>query len=210
MEVVLFKDTSTIFQLAFGLNLVAGMWIKNFSAARELVWDKYISTISEIVPEKELESKNLYKALETLFPDFKTMTNYCLLIVGYSAVTVFLCFVALLNAVILPEKIINPYMFIFMSSIILIFNPILYYWFNSYYKSRLSLNLLAIERYTKEDPQGNILIAEGHDNMQDLKNLNKEIRSTLLSFKFMELKLSLSEIYVNSKEKLKTICRKIT
>ena len=203
MDSVFFKDASTVFQLAFGLNVVAGLWINNFSSAREQFWKKFESIILNQVDNKDLKSPNLFKALETLFPDFKMMTTYCLVMVAYSGFTVFLCFIALINPVIAPLETMNPYMYVLISTVFLIVNPILYYLFNNYYKNRLTIYIQVLETVIKDDPKIILLIAEGHDSMQEVKKITAEAQSALWWFKFIELKISVSEIYLKAKARLK-------
>ncbi|MCM5511657.1 MULTISPECIES: hypothetical protein [Vibrio] len=205
MEPVYFKDASTVFQLAFGLNLVAGLWIKNYSSAREQFWKKFENTVSHIAPEHDLNSPNLFKALETLLPDFKLMTNYCLLMIVYSAFTVLLCFFALLNPVIDPLKTINPYMFVFMSTVFLLINPVLYYLFNDYYKTRLAIYCEVLEAFVKDSPELIFLVAEGHDSLQENKELSDEIQVELRKVKLLELALSAREFIARVRGKIKTM-----
>jgi hypothetical protein len=199
MDSVSFKDASTVFQLAFGLNLVAGLWINNFSSAREQFWKKFESIILDQVDNNDLKSSNLFKAIETLFPDFKMMTTYCLVMVAYSGFTVLLCFIALINPVIAPLESMNPYMYVFISTLFVIVNPILYYLFNNYYKSRLTIYIEVLEIVIKDDPKIILLIAEGHDSIQEVKNITAEAQSAQWWFKFIELKISVSEIYLKAK-----------
>lgn len=207
---ILIKDTSTIFQLAFGLNLVSGIWISNFFEARTLFWKEFENTLSEVVPPDQFNNPNLFRILESVFPDFKRMTDYSLLVVVYSALTVIFCFLALIMAVIDPTKELNIYMFILMSTFFLIMNPILYYFFNSYYKNRLAISLEVIARFTKENPQLSLLLLNSDDHNEITEKLNKDIEAISRDVKLALLKLRISEYFLKTKSCLKKVYEKIT
>jgi hypothetical protein len=90
-------------------------------------------------------------------------------------------------------------MYVFISTLFVIVNPILYYLFNNYYKSRLTIYIEVLEIVIKDDPKIILLIAEGHDSIQEVKNITAEAQSAQWWFKFIELKISVSEIYLKAK-----------
>ncbi len=207
---ILIKDTTTIFQLAFGLNLISGIWISNFFEARTLFWKEFENTISEVVPPDQYNNPNLFRILESVFPDFKKMTDYCLLVVAYSSVTVIICFLALIMAIIDPTKELNMYMFILMSTFFLLVNPILYYFFNNYYKNHLSISLEVIARFTKENPQLILLLANSNDYDEITEKLKKDIEAISRDVKLTLLKLRISEFFFKAKLYLEKVYEKIT
>jgi hypothetical protein len=188
-KMIAISDTSTMYQLAFGLNIVAGYWLINFFSAREEFWEKFHELSKSHLSSDELASINLYQALVVMFPKFKILNEVlCIAVMLYSIISVLACFAMLVLAAVVPDGKMNAIIFIVASVDLEIANPIGYYFFNHYYKNQLSLYLEVLDRFSKHDFKRVALVAEGLDGNEASNALVKETKKHVRAIKLESYK----------------------
>ncbi len=129
------KDTSSVFQLAFGLNAVIMVIFKNSYQKRKEFLDYMASEIQKHVGNSNIENQYLLNC----YPPYKKIKYafYFFIVLSISSILCSFCY--LVEAALVPDLKISENIFIALSVILILVNPILYYFYEFTLNSSISI-----------------------------------------------------------------------
>lgn len=129
------KDTSSIFQLAFGLNAVILVIYQNSYQKRKELLDYVASEIKKHDKNAVIENDYILNS----FPSYKIIKYLFFFFIFLSISSILCSFYFLVEAVLEPESKMCENLFIFLSVFLILVNPILYYIYKVILDSLISL-----------------------------------------------------------------------
>lgn len=129
------KDTSSIFQLAFGLNAVILAIYQNSYQKRKELLDYVASEIKKHDKNANIENDYILNS----FPSYKIIKYLFFFFIFLSISSILCSFYFLVEAVLEPESKMCENLFIFLSVFLILVNPILYYIYKVLLDSLISL-----------------------------------------------------------------------
>ena len=129
------KDTSSIFQLAFGLNAVILVIYQNSYQKRKELLDYVASEIKKHDKNAVIENDYILNS----FPSYKKIKYLFFFFISLSFFSILCSFYFLVEAVLEPESEMCENLFIFLSVFLVLVNPVLYYIYKVILDSLISL-----------------------------------------------------------------------
>lgn len=129
------KDTSSIFQLAFGLNAVILVIYQNSYQKRKELLDYVASEIKKHDKNAIIENEYILNN----FPSYKKIKYLFFFFISLSFFSILCSFYFLVKAVLEPESEMCENLFIFLSVFLILINPVLYYIYKIILDSLISL-----------------------------------------------------------------------
>lgn len=126
------QDTTTIFQLAFGINAVMLAIINKQDEHKNRLINLLVSKMLKYEPSFTATTKEVKNALLETFKYHKyfKITFYIVLIISFSSVICSFCF--LISAAVNPTTKIDSLAFIVLSTFLILINPIIYYFYHNF------------------------------------------------------------------------------
>lgn len=129
------KDTSSVFQLAFGLNAVMMVIYNNSYQKRKELLDYVSSEIHKHVKNTNIENEYILNS----FPTYKKIKYLFFFFILLSFFSILCSFYYLVIAVVEPKLEMCENLFISLSVFLILVNPILYYFYRVLLNSLISL-----------------------------------------------------------------------
>ena len=129
------KDTSSVFQLAFGLNAVILVIYQNSYQKRKELLDYVTLEIKKHYKNVNIENEYILNS----FPSYKKIKYLFFFFISLSFLSILCSFYYLVKAVLEPESEMCENLFIFLSTFLILVNPVLYYIYKVILDSLISL-----------------------------------------------------------------------
>lgn len=197
--------TSSIFQLALGVNGVFAFLINHFLSIRNRLVTEFMAKVTQLDPNIQLSERRRYlvKYLYRSMAGYRFFHAFFLVAISVAAISGALAFYYLLRAALAPTEIISDGYLTFLTAVMLLLNPIIYF---TFYRASESL-LSAVKEKMKIRPEDLPNILEGISLIEDNEVLDIALaRSTLIDWKF-KVKLHRIRIHYYVKGRWQSIRR---
>lgn len=165
------KDTSSVFQLAFGLNAVIMIIFKNSYQKRKEFLDHIGSEIKKHVRTSNIENQFLLSS----YPTYKKIKYIFFFFIVLSIFSILCSFYYLVAAVLEPTLKMSEDLFLTLSVFLILINPILYY----FYEVMLDLLISLIKDKSKITKDTAIQMSKVMNMISKNREFNNEISEKL-------------------------------
>jgi len=141
------SDTSSIFQLALGVNAVFAILLNHYLSQRNNLLKLFAEKIQEHKPDFHIAGKEdfLIKYMSNSMAGYRFFNKYFIVCAIISASSIMFSFYWLLQAAIYPTWVISARAFVFVSTVLIIVNPVVYF---SFFKLTETLLLALRTKFT--------------------------------------------------------------